>query len=97
VTWQAVALIPGILGSGITMVAGTPMRTPVRLPSYSLLRFIAAAGLLKLPELVGNAEDGVREQAFVGAIAAALTTYLAVKFLLRFLQSNRLIPFAFAL
>ena len=32
-------------------------------------------------------------QALVGAIAAALTTYLAIKFLLRFFKTNRLTPF----
>ena len=54
---------------------------------------IAAAGLLKLPELFGSAGDGVRGPALVGALAAAFTTFFAVRFLLRFFQSNRLTPF----
>jgi undecaprenyl-diphosphatase len=54
---------------------------------------IAAAGLLKLPELFGSTGDGVRGPALVGAIAAAFTTWLAVKFLLRFFRTNRLTPF----
>ena len=54
---------------------------------------IAAAGVLKLPELLGSAGDGVRGQALVGALAAAITTCLAVKFLLRFFETNRLTPF----
>jgi undecaprenyl-diphosphatase len=54
---------------------------------------IAAAGFLKLPELLGSAGDGVRGQALVGALAAAFTTYIAVKFLLRFFETNRLTPF----
>jgi undecaprenyl-diphosphatase len=54
---------------------------------------IAAAGLLKLPDLLGPAGDGVRGQALVGALAAAFTTYLAVKFLLKFFETNRLTPF----
>ena len=49
--------------------------------------------MLKLPELLGSAGDGVRTQALVGALAAALTTYLAVKFLLKFFETNRLTPF----
>lgn len=53
---------------------------------------IGAAGVLKLPELFGSAGDGVRGQALVGAIAAGITTWFAVKFLLRFLRSNRLTP-----
>jgi undecaprenyl-diphosphatase len=54
---------------------------------------IGAAGLLKLPEFIGSAGDGVRGQALVGALCAAITTYLAVKFLLRFFETNRLTPF----
>jgi undecaprenyl-diphosphatase len=54
---------------------------------------IAAAGVLKLPELMGSAGDGVRGQALVGALAAAFTTFLAVRFLLRFFKTNRLTPF----
>ena len=49
--------------------------------------------MLKLPDLLGSAGDGVRGQALVGAIAAALTTWVAVKFLLRFFETNRLTPF----
>jgi undecaprenyl-diphosphatase len=54
---------------------------------------IGAAGVLKLPDLLGSAGDGVRGQALVGAVCAALATYLAVKFLLRFFETNRLTPF----
>jgi undecaprenyl-diphosphatase len=42
---------------------------------------------------LGSAGNGVRGQALVGALCAAVTTYLAVKFLLRFFQTNRLTPF----
>ena len=35
----------------------------------------------------------MRGPALVGALAAALTTYIAVKFLLRFFETNRLTPF----
>ncbi len=54
---------------------------------------IAAAGFLKLPDLLGSAGDGVRGQALVAALVAAATTWLAVKFLLRFFETNRLTPF----
>ena len=49
--------------------------------------------MLKLPDLLGSAGDGVRGPALVGALCAALTTYFAVKFLLRFFETNRLTPF----
>ena len=53
----------------------------------------SAAGLLKLPDLLGSAGNGVRGQAAVGAVCAAVATYFAVKFLPRFFETNRLTPF----
>ena len=50
--------------------------------------------MLKLPELFGSEGDGVRGQALVGAICSAVTAYLAVRFLMRFFETNRLTPFA---
>jgi undecaprenyl-diphosphatase len=96
-TAQAAALIPGISRSGVTMGGGLM----VGLSNEDAARFgfllatpvIAAAGLLKLPELFGSAGDGVRGPALVGALAAAFTTFFAVRFLLRFFKSNRLTPF----
>jgi undecaprenyl-diphosphatase len=55
---------------------------------------IGAAAVLKLPELVGAEGDHVRGQALVGALCAAVTAYLSVRFLLRFFETNRLTPFA---
>jgi undecaprenyl-diphosphatase len=54
---------------------------------------IGAAAVLKLPELFGHKGDGVRGPAFVAALCAAGTTYLAVRFLLRYFETNRLTPF----
>ena len=50
--------------------------------------------MLKLPELFGAQGDGVRGPALVGALGAAVAAYLAVRFLLRFFETNRLTPFA---
>jgi len=96
-TAQAAALIPGISRSGITMggglLTGLSNEDAARYAFLLATPIIGAAGVLKLPELLGTAGDGVRGQAVVGALAAALTTYLAVKFLLRFFETNRLTPF----
>jgi Uncharacterized bacitracin resistance protein len=96
-TAQAAALVPGISRSGITMggglLVGLSNEDAARYGFLLATPIIGAAGLLKLPELLGSAGDGVRGQALAGAIAAALTTYLAVKFLLRFFETNRLTPF----
>jgi undecaprenyl-diphosphatase len=94
---QALALIPGISRSGVTMggglLAGLSNEDAARYAFLLATPVIGAAGVLKLPELFGSTGDGVRGQALVGAIAAALTTWAAVKFLLRFFETNRLSPF----
>ncbi|HEY2335174.1 MAG TPA: undecaprenyl-diphosphate phosphatase [Solirubrobacterales bacterium] len=96
-TAQAAALIPGISRSGVTMggglLTGLSNEDAARYSFLLATPIIAAAGFLKLPELLGSAGDGVRGQALVGALAAALTTWLAVKFLLKFFETNRLTPF----
>ncbi len=94
---QAAALIPGISRSGITMggglLTGLSNEDAARYAFLLATPIIGAAGVLKLPELLGSAGDGVRAQAVVGALAAALATYVAVKFLLKFFETNRLTPF----
>jgi undecaprenyl-diphosphatase len=96
-TAQAAALIPGISRSGITMggglLTGLSNEDAARYAFLLATPIIGAAGVLKLPELMGSAGDGVRGQALVGALAAGLATYVAVKFLLRFFETNRLTPF----
>jgi undecaprenyl-diphosphatase len=96
-TAQAAALIPGISRSGVTMggglLTGLSNEDAARYAFLLATPIIGAAGVLKLPDLMGSAGDGVRGQALVGAIAAAVTTYFAVKFLLRYFETNRLSPF----
>ncbi|MDX6610155.1 MAG: undecaprenyl-diphosphatase [Solirubrobacterales bacterium] len=96
-TAQAAALIPGISRSGVTMggglLSGLSNEDAARYSFLLATPIIGAAGLLKLPELFGSAGNGVRGPALVGALCAAATTYLAVKFLLRFFETNRLTPF----
>jgi undecaprenyl-diphosphatase len=95
---QAIALIPGFSRSGATMAGGLL----VGLSNEDAARFafllatpiIGAAAALKLPELLGPSGNGVRGPALVGAICAAVTAYLSVRFLMRFFETNRLTPFA---
>jgi undecaprenyl-diphosphatase len=97
-TAQALALIPGLSRSGASMggglVAGLSNEDAARFAFLLATPIIGAAGLLKLPELLGSQGDHVRGQALVGALGAALTAYLSVRFLLRFFETNRLTPFA---
>jgi undecaprenyl-diphosphatase len=55
---------------------------------------ILAAGLYKLPDLLGPNGDGYHGQIIVGSIVAGLAAYGAVRFLERFFRANTLIPFA---
>lgn len=96
-TAQAAALIPGISRSGMTMggglLAGLSNEDAARYGFLLATPIIGLAALYKLPELFGHAGDGVRGAALAGALAAAATTWLAVRFLLRFFETNRLTPF----
>ncbi len=96
-TSQAAALVPGISRSGFSMggglLAGLSNEDAARYGFLLATPVILAAAVLKLPELMGKQGDGVRGPALVAGLCAAVTTFLAVKFLLRYLQTNRLTPF----
>lgn len=96
---QALALIPGLSRSGATMggglLAGLSNEGAARFAFLLATPIIGAAGVLKLPELLGHQGDGVRGQALVGAICAAITAYFSVRFLLRYFETNTLTPFAY--
>jgi undecaprenyl-diphosphatase len=95
---QAIALIPGFSRSGATMAGGLLIGLSNKdAARYSFLLatpIIGAAAALKLPELFGPHGNGVRGPALVGAICSAFTAFLAVKFLMRYFETNRLTPFA---
>jgi len=95
---QALALIPGFSRSGATMggglLVGLSNKDAARFAFLLATPIIGAAAVLKLPELFGHQGDGVRGQALVGSLCSAVTAYLAVRFLLRFFETNRLTPFA---
>jgi undecaprenyl-diphosphatase len=95
---QALALIPGFSRSGATMggglLVGLSNKDAARFAFLLATPIIGAAATLKLPELFGHQGDGVRGQALVGSLCSAVTAYLAVRFLLRFFETNRLTPFA---
>jgi len=96
-TSQAFALVPGISRSGFTMggglIVGLSNEDAARFAFLLATPVIFAAAALKLPELFGSAGNGVRGPALVAGLCAAATTFVAVKFLLRYFQTNRLTPF----
>ena len=95
---QAIALVPGFSRSGATMggglIVGLSHKDAARFAFLLATPIIGAAAVLKLPELFGHQGNGVRGQALVGALCSAVTAYLAVRFLMRFFETNRLTPFA---
>jgi undecaprenyl-diphosphatase len=95
---QALALIPGLSRSGATMggglVAGLSNKDAARFAFLLATPIILAAAVLKLPDLFGSTGNGVRGQAFVAALCSAATAYLSVRFLMRFFETNTLLPFA---
>jgi undecaprenyl-diphosphatase len=94
---QAAALVPGISRSGFSMggglLFGLSNEDAARYAFLLATPIIGAAAILKLPDLLGHQGNNVRGQALVGALCAAAMTVLAVRFLLRFLTTNRLRPF----
>jgi undecaprenyl-diphosphatase len=55
---------------------------------------ILAAGVLKLPSLVGPAGAHIHGQVVVGALVAGVAAYLSVRFLTRYFTTRTLTPFA---
>jgi undecaprenyl-diphosphatase len=95
---QALALIPGISRSGVTMggglLVGLNNQDAAKFGFLMATPIIGAAAALKIPELLGKDGNGVRGPALVAALCAAVTAYLSVRFLMRYFETNRLTPFA---
>ena len=94
---QSAALLPGISRAGITMVAGLRLglgyEQAARFAFLLATPIILLAALLKLPDLFGSEGDGIRGPALVGALVAGAAAYLAVRFLLRYFETQKLWPF----
>ena len=73
-------------------------RGPSAVANYLFTRIatpiILAAGVYKLPDLLGTNGDGIRGQILVGSIVAGIAAYLSVRFLTRFFRTRTLTPFA---
>jgi undecaprenyl-diphosphatase len=95
---QALALIPGISRSGVTMggglLVGLNNQDAAKFGFLMATPIIGAAAALKLPDLLGKDGNGVRGPALVAALCAAVAAYISVRFLMKYFESNRLTPFA---
>ena len=95
---QSLALIPGFSRSGAAMggglLVGLSHKDSARFAFLLATPIILAAAVLKLPDLAGSQGNGVRGPALVGALCAALSAYLSVRFLMRYFETRTLTPFA---
>jgi undecaprenyl-diphosphatase len=92
---QALALIPGTSRSGVTISAGlfegVSREAAARFSFLLSIPAILGAGILKLDELSGATETPAELAA--GTLAAAVSGFLAVSFLIRLLRTRTLWPF----
>jgi undecaprenyl-diphosphatase len=95
---QVGALLAGISRSGITMVAGLVRgldhEDAARFSFMLATPIILAAGVYKLPDLLGPNGHGVIGQVLAGSVAAGIAAYVSVKFLTRYFTTRTLTPFA---
>jgi len=95
---QSSALLAGISRDGVTMGAGLARgldhSDSARYAFLLATPIILAAGLFKLPDLLGHLGNGIRGQALVACASAAITAVFTVAFLVKYFKTRTLIPFA---
>jgi undecaprenyl-diphosphatase len=94
---QILALLPGLSRSGVTMIAGMAAglshREAARFSFLLATPVILAAGVLKLPDLLGPLGAGIGGQVLAGSAASFVCALVAVAFLDRYFRTKTLIPF----
>jgi undecaprenyl-diphosphatase len=92
---QALALLPGISRSGVTMagglVAGLRHQEAARFSFLLATPIIAAAGVLELPELA--AARASLPVYVAAALISGVAAYLSARFLIRYFRAGRLTPY----
>lgn len=85
--FQALAIIPGVSRSGITITAGLfknfNRSNAARFSFLLSTPIIAGSAILKVPELFAS---GLESSLLIGILTSAIFGYLAIKYLLRFLE-----------
>jgi undecaprenyl-diphosphatase len=95
---QVLALLAGISRDGVTMVTGMARglsrEDAARFAFLLATPVILAAGVLKVPDLLGPLGNGIRGQILFGSVLSGLGAYVSVRFLVRYFQTRTLYPFA---
>jgi undecaprenyl-diphosphatase len=94
---QALAIFPGVSRSGSTITAGLALglerETAARFSFLLSAPIIAGAGLKSLWDILKDVRTGALAQSdlslfSIGFLAAAISGYFCIKYLLRYLQKN---------
>jgi undecaprenyl-diphosphatase len=92
---QALALLPGISRSGVTigggLLSGLRHQEAARFSFLLATPIIAAAGVLEIPQLLSSSVP--LAEYLAAAVLAGLAAYLSARFLLRYFRSGRLDPY----
>ncbi|HUB03772.1 MAG TPA: undecaprenyl-diphosphate phosphatase [Solirubrobacteraceae bacterium] len=95
--FQSFALIAGLSRDGICMatglVRGLDNEDAARFAFLLATPPILAAGLLKFSDLTGPLGAGIRGDAVIAAVAAAITAVITVHYLMRYFKTRTLTPF----
>jgi undecaprenyl-diphosphatase len=95
---QSSSLAAGISRDGVCMGAGLTRgldhTDAARFAFLLATPIILAAGLFKLPDLIGPLGNGVRGQSAVACLTAAIAALFTVRFLVRWFETRTLTPFA---
>jgi undecaprenyl-diphosphatase len=93
---QALAIIPGVSRSGITMSAGLMLGlTREGAARFSFLLstpIILGAALVKMPHVISH-PDMITLNFIIGMLVSCITGILSIGFLLRYVQSKNFLPF----
>ena len=95
---QILALLAGISRDGVAMVAGMmrglSREDAARFAFLLATPVILAAGVLKVPDLMGPLGNGIRGQILLGSVLSGVGAYVSVRFLVRWFRTRTLTPFA---
>ena len=96
---QALALVPGVSRSGVTITAalllGTDRHSAARFSFLLSIPIIASAGALKARELAGAATAVDWWHIGLGVVLSGVTAYLCIALFLRLLDRVGLMPFVY--
>ncbi len=97
-TAQILALLAGISRDGVAMVGGMfrglSREDAARFAFLLATPVILAAGVLKVPDLMGPLGNGIRGQVLVGSVLSGVGAYVSVRFLVKYFRTRTLTPFA---